>query len=506
MVMLVLAAWALVVTARLLAPSDMSTRDQERVAAYVLDITENGHWLAQEDTEGNFASKPPLFNWLSAAASLAHGGAYRIATSFPSWLATGMTALLILGFAARHFGRSAALWAAILYFASQLGLRQVLLLRTDALFQACVFAGLLFGFEAVERRRSWVPFWLAGAATTMTKGPLGIVLAAPWFVLIGREATVEGSRRRWREHLIGVGALLLIGGAWLLAANLATDGRAYDKLIADELVGHALGTKDDFGSPGSRFTRPTAWFLTRLAPMSLLAVIGFWRVFRRAAPARSERRLELGLTIHVLIGIAIFSMASENRFVHLLPLIPAAAILAGREAARLFTRFPPLAAVLLLGVGANLYLSVYDRGTTEVAHSDAIHTVAADLQPHFDSVTRLRQWDAPRGLFAHLGRFEQPLSIETLRDASSPIWIAVLDEAAFRTALDSAGRSLAPILERDLGRGETLRIWSDREALPPLLPERAFPWLSAGAFWAVILLLFTLAGRRVTRVLRSSAA
>ncbi len=510
-VLLVLCAWAGVVAARLVAPSDLATRDQERVAAYVFDITENGHWLAQDDTEGNFASKPPLFNWLAAVAVLALDSTERLALSFPSWIATALTALLVLAFGARHFGRRAGLWAALLYFCSQLGLRQVLLLRTDALFQHLIFVGLLCGFEAVERRRTWVPFWLAGLGSTMTKGPLGLLLAAPLFRVFDR-APRASHRSRAREHAIGIAIFLALGLAWMLAANAASHGRAFHKLVADELVGHAIGTKDDFGLPFQRWNRPFAWFLTRLAPMSLFAIVGIWRGFRRPATDIGVRRFESLLRWQVLVGLIVFAAASENRFEHLMSIIPASALLAGRECARVLPHLrigAASAATLVLILGSNVYLSWFDAKTTDVAYGENLRAFAAELAPHFHGSERLNRFDAPRALFVDLGRFEVALDAKAIAERIAqdrPTWIAVSDDAAFRAALATRDvTALHPLVAREPGRGETITVWSNRPTLPAATDSPPTAWLRILLFGSIVAGVLAIAARTASRTIAAAA-
>ncbi|HEY5909861.1 MAG TPA: hypothetical protein VJA21_04575, partial [Verrucomicrobiae bacterium] len=45
---------------RFTAPPDLMDRDQERPAAYILDVLRHGHWLVQTDLRGQITSKPPL--------------------------------------------------------------------------------------------------------------------------------------------------------------------------------------------------------------------------------------------------------------------------------------------------------------------------------------------------------------------------------------------------------------------------------------------------------------
>ena len=96
-ILFAVAVWAGFLFVRATGPDDIYSRDQIKVAAYVLDIVENDAWLWQEDHQGNFASKPPLTQWLGAAATQAYGEFHRLTLSFPSWLATLVTILLLMG-------------------------------------------------------------------------------------------------------------------------------------------------------------------------------------------------------------------------------------------------------------------------------------------------------------------------------------------------------------------------------------------------------------------------
>lgn len=94
---------------RLGSPSDLTDNDQERPASYVLDVVCNGHWIVQRDAVGEITSKPPLYTWLAATASLAAGGASRFTLYLPCGLAVLGTALLIGNAARTRFGTLAGL-------------------------------------------------------------------------------------------------------------------------------------------------------------------------------------------------------------------------------------------------------------------------------------------------------------------------------------------------------------------------------------------------------------
>jgi hypothetical protein len=79
---------------------------------------------------------------------------------------------------------------------------------------------------------------------------------------------------------------------------------------------------------------PSLYFLSRFAPWSLLACLGIWRAFRKPAKEDEERRGERFWTAYLLVGLIILSVASHKRPDLNLPLLPAAALLAGREISR----------------------------------------------------------------------------------------------------------------------------------------------------------------------------
>src|SRR5688572_16522275 len=56
----------LTLTIRILAPSDIVSRDQSRTVSYTVDIVANGNLVLQSDADGLLATKPPLVNYFSA--------------------------------------------------------------------------------------------------------------------------------------------------------------------------------------------------------------------------------------------------------------------------------------------------------------------------------------------------------------------------------------------------------------------------------------------------------
>ncbi len=73
---------------RLSLPSDLGDKAQEQFAAYVLDVVHNGNWISQYHVDGSVSSKPPLYTWLAALATLPFEKANLFALYLPCAIAT----------------------------------------------------------------------------------------------------------------------------------------------------------------------------------------------------------------------------------------------------------------------------------------------------------------------------------------------------------------------------------------------------------------------------------
>ncbi|MEO0481540.1 MAG: hypothetical protein AAF196_18880 [Planctomycetota bacterium] len=391
---LVLLAFGLTLAVRATGPEDLTTRDQERVAAYVLDITENQRWLLQHDFRGNVASKPPLTNWLAATASLAAGRVERIWLGFPSWFATALTCLGIAVATSWFAGRRAALLAVPLFLFSQLGLRQIYLVRSDPLFQCGVFFGAMAVFRWWTEGKGHLVFALSMTAAVLAKGPhafafgLAGLAAVIWDHRQNPRGSIGDSDLRHRfpplRTTLAIVLPLAVPVLWFLLANWSSGGAAWSKLIDDELIGHAAGKGDR--TPFERPLHPWGWFLTRAAPMGPVALLAILALIRRPQADPDRRRLERFLTCWILGVLVLLTVVGNKRFIHLLPALPPAAILAARY---LDQRLPRLwhhhAGRITLGITlgaaalAALYLNVFDN-SRDLRKAEAVREITDTIE------------------------------------------------------------------------------------------------------------------------------
>lgn len=292
----------------------------------MLDVTQNGNWLCQRDATGDITSKPPLYIWLAALAAVTFGRLNLFTVYLPAALSTLALAWLIYGVGRVYFGGLTALLAGLVYLLSFVSAKQVTLARTDGLFSLMVTVATLLAFRAWRMQRGWTWFWIAVAAATLTKGPLGVVLGAGGLLASVWERH-QANPLLWKgSHWLGIVLFVLIAGGWFGLSYVKLGQPLVDKMLRQELAVHAVsnGRGDP---PGTGFYKPSVYFLARFAPWSVLACVGFWRVSRRPSSAATQRRFERFLFCWFFVGLFVFSCTPHQCYDLLWPLIPAAALL-----------------------------------------------------------------------------------------------------------------------------------------------------------------------------------
>lgn len=420
---------AVIFAIRLAGPSDLEADAQDRNVGYVMDVVWQGHWLVQTDIRDRIMSKPPLHTW-AAAVFASVGGINRLTLSLPSALAVfGMTLVVFL-VGRKRFGLLAGGLAGLAVVLAPMMSRHIVLIRTDALFSLTVALAAFAAHRAWERGGGWVPFWLAAAAATLTKGPLGLLLAAAgllaWFWERRSDPLASSPRG---SHALGIALFLAITLGWLLLAVASHGQPLIDKLFFDELLGQATGMRKD-NTPGENLYKPFFFLALRFLPFSFFAYYGLWRIWRHPEADTAERRFERFLFCWIATGLLIFGMAAHFRADLLVPLWPAAALLAGREMARFgerlgmrrFTMAALIVIVLIVGAIAwNTKSMSKGHPSKEVRYTLQAEAAARALAHSGIDVKRLQHLDTPATVQLKLGTFNVWIGAdEALRRARGP--------------------------------------------------------------------------------------
>lgn len=458
-VLLIVLIGVSVATIRLAGPPDLMDNEQQLQSAYVMDALQNGHWLCQRDETGSITSKPPVYTWLAALATLPAGRISRLSTCLPSILGNIALALLLMRFGRRHFSREAGFLSAAVYLLSYPGARQIGLARMDGLFPFTTTLAALAAFIAWQRGRGWLWFWLAAAVGTLTKGPVTLVIGAAGLaaILWERHATpkldengtdpfsikslsdlripntykIDGKEhispqlganmppRRigiGAEHAMGVLLFLLLTLGWFAASCQVMGRPVFQKLILDGLLGQSVQTHNGHW-PGQQFFAPPLYLLSRFLPGSLLTCVNLWRIWRDPSQDDAERRFERFVACWLVIGIIPFCIAPHQRADLIAPIYPPAALLAGRELARLLRLCAAQwrAAVLVGGVMAALVILAlkYDhfaRRDVNVAMTLSVRDFAQTLEHDVGADFPLTHVDDPYALQVYLNTMRPVVS------------------------------------------------------------------------------------------------
>jgi len=434
---------------RLTGPSNLEADAQDRNVGYVMDVVWQGHWLVQQDIRGRIMSKPPLHTWVTSAFAEA-GGINRLTLTLPSVLAVLAMALLVLEIGRRRYGSLAGGLAALAVVLAPMMSKHIALVRTDALFALAVALGAFAAQRAWASGRGWTWFWFWAALATLIKGPLGLVLAGmgvlAWFWQRRSDPAMPPPAG---SHWAGIGVFLLLTLGWLVPAILSAGQPLVDKLFFEELVGQATGVGKG-GFPGRNLPKPTLYFVLRFLPFSLFALYGLWRIVRHPAAEAAERRFERFLFCWIVGGIVLFSLASHHRGDLLLPLWPAAALLAGREMARAAGRIGTRTTVAVLAGLTFFFLggagwSYHSKAmwqNEEVRYTLAAEGAARALAASGIDVQAIRHLDTPVTLQLGLGTFSTWIGeAEALRLAAGaqPLLLAVESPAQFPRLFGAQG-------------------------------------------------------------------
>ncbi len=298
--------------------------EEGRRALPAREMIESGDFVVPTLWGEPYLSKPPLFFWLVAASSTLTDGVTTASTRLPSVLATILTALLVLWFGRRLGGETTGLAASALFLVSFSVFEKGSFGELEAVLTLTVFAAIAALYRASEGSRlAMLATGLALAAALLTKGPPALVFfggAAIAIALARKESRFLLSPKLWLPVLLA----LLISGTWayLLLARPEVEnatakwGEQMSRGGLQELSKYFNARKSFAGSVFAGFFPPS---------MILLLALGTnlgRKVFHEPAIRFCSVTFLVGLTFFALVP------GTQSRYVH--PMIPFAALLAGR--------------------------------------------------------------------------------------------------------------------------------------------------------------------------------
>jgi 4-amino-4-deoxy-L-arabinose transferase-like glycosyltransferase len=302
-------------------------KGEPREALVVRDIVLEGRWLLPLRGGEHMASKPPLFHWFAAGASILRGEMNEATIRFPSALFATLGVFLCYFFGRRLYDAKTGLWAALilattaLYYAAGIEARVDMTLVFFVTLSLVLFFSIYSGF--LKHRSWWHVFFMTAGASVTAKGPVSIVLCGlviAAFLLL---------RKRWdifRIMLCHPGLLLgmLLCFAWYAAA-LYLGG---DEFFNLQFVKENFARYFVHGEGGTGHQKPFHYFVPYLftlgMPWTLFLPGVIWSYFSDQFRRRDDL-LFLGLWAATVF--VFFSLSAGKRPPYILPLYPPLALL-----------------------------------------------------------------------------------------------------------------------------------------------------------------------------------
>lgn len=394
------------------------TRGEPREALVVQTIARGDGFVLPMRNGDELPSKPPLFHWLAALASLVHGRVTEGSIRLPSLLASLLAMAATAWAAWRWWGAATAALATVVLATSFQWLASTVSARVDMVLAAAITGALLLFARAIETgRRIPAAAYALLVVATLTKGPVGLVLPG---VIAMATLVLRGELRflGWRDlRLLGVatGAVAV----WYAAAWMVGGEAFIAKQVLKENVFRVLDAEAVDAGHVEAFWYYVPLLAAGLAPWSLfipgLAIFAFGRrsapevpLVADEAPAFSRydspNRFDPHTTFALVWGCTtflLFSVAGSKRAVYLLPAYPAYAMLLASSWSRVFAS-PPVGAarvallagaltstlllglvgVLLLAAVSGLALEDHLRGIVSNADANNVAPMLAGAREH----------------------------------------------------------------------------------------------------------------------------
>ena len=301
--------------------------DEGRYAEMAREMFASGDWITTRLNGIKYFEKPPLQTWMTALAFSAFG-----LGEWQARLWTGLCGLLGVGLAgftgARLFGRRAGAYAALVlgscFYWAACSQIDSLDMGLSAMMTVALCSLLLAqrdGLPEAARRRWMLACWAGMALAVLSKGLIGIVLPAG--VLLVYAAAAGDRAILARLHPVrGLALFLLVAAPWFVLVGLSNPEQPHFFFIHEHVERFLL---KEHHREAAWWTFPALLAIGSL-PWPWILVRSLAAALRRRAGAFQPRMLLLAWVAFILL---FFTLSSSKLPGYILPVFPAVALLAG---------------------------------------------------------------------------------------------------------------------------------------------------------------------------------
>jgi len=320
-----------------LGQRDLFQTDEGRYAEIPREMLATGDWVTPRLDGLKYFEKPPLQYWATAVAYSALGasnGSSRLWTALTGFLCILMTAFAGVRLFDRKSGWLAALTLLGSVYFTIMGHFNTLDMGVTFFMCGSLFAFLLaMAAGDIKARRGWMyAAWGFAALATLSKGLEAVVLPGAVFLLYVL-ITRDWARFKQLHFVGGLLIYLLIAAPWFLLVSLRNPEFPQFFFIHEHFE-RFLTTVHHRVEPWWFFIPILLFGLWCFLPQFVRALMG---LIRRREPPVEAGRFDHSLFLWLWCGFIFlfFSLSDSKLGSYILPIIPALALLLGRELARL---------------------------------------------------------------------------------------------------------------------------------------------------------------------------
>lgn len=498
-----------------------------------LRLTENGTpkgahsggWSIPMVQDRPRLNKPPLVYWLQVGSAWVFTGGeplrdaiwmYRVpgaVCALLSILLTWRLGLLLFDARAAWLGAAFMAVCPLIAFDAHQARADELLLTTVLAGQLCLWR---IWRASTDHPTSWLwplAFWVSIAASIMAKGPIGPLVVG----LTALALSVWSGQWRWlgrTRPLIGVAIIAIAVGPWVWAVGGKMGWQTYAKLIYDETLGRARGSREGhWGPPGMHALMAIGLFW----PGCLLTAKSIARGWRLGAPRRESgagrrsvlrwlvglvaraqgRPAEFFLIAWLVPGWIFFELFGAKLAHYPMPMYPALALLTARGVVAaetgglgdLASRGAKFGVWVWNGVGVVLGCAVVFAAVMFAPKGDAITVEMVEAIMSLVGGLAVIALVAQASARATRGRWA---GATRLGLAAGAVFIGAFMVYPARRILPTTGvltAQVARTVQEELAQSQRLwgsnvvrdsAVFQTRGAIVQVMPEAAMDWLTGG--------------------------
>jgi hypothetical protein len=307
--------------------SDLYNKGEPRESLVVWDIVHSGNWLLPMRNR-ELPSKPPMFHWIAATASMLVGSVSAFTVRIPSAILGLGGVILTFLFGKKIRGQAVGFLSALVLATCFRYAKLATQARVDMTTAFFVAGAIMFFYVFTQKEKdnslSIVGFYLLVALAVLAKGPLGAVLpflAVGLYSLLRKNSSLLEKLLDWKGILV----FLTVAGGWYAAALMGWGESFLTKQILSENFSALFGNQDSGHRHAIYYYIPQLFVGTLPWGFFLPFMLAWWIRERKGFRAEGD----LYILSWFLAVFGFFTIGSQKRGDYLLPLFPVVALWLG---------------------------------------------------------------------------------------------------------------------------------------------------------------------------------